>query len=131
MMNPLDGTEEISNDRKSLRFQYFTLTNILLPLEFQLYQYYAQIVPTQVHSLFSLPVDTCQYAISKRHRVIDHGRGSHGMPGIFIKYEMNPIKVDVYEVHRSYAEFLVRLCAIIGGIFATSGKHSWLAKMWG
>jgi len=103
MMNPLDGTEEITND------------------QFQLYQYYAQIVPTTVHSQFSSPLDTCQYAISKRHRVVDHSRGSHGMPGIFIKYEMSPINVDVYETHRSYAEFLVRLCAIVGGIFATSG----------
>jgi len=103
MMNPLDGTEEISDNA------------------FRLYQYYAHVVPTKVHSQFSSTVDTCQYSISKRHRTIDHSHGSHGMPGIFIKYDMTPITVDVYETHRSYTEFLVRLCAIIGGIFATSG----------
>ena len=41
--------------------------------------------------------------------------------GIFFKYELSSILVRVSEVHRPFWQFLVRLCGIVGGIFATSG----------
>ena len=43
--------------------------------------------------------------------------------GIFFKYDMSSIMVRVESRRRSFMGFLVRLCGIVGGIFATSGKH--------
>ena len=63
------------------------------------------------------------YFTSLQNRTIDHSQGSHGVPGIFIKYDMSPFTVKVTEEHRPIWQFLVRLCGIIGGVFATSGKH--------
>lgn len=43
------------------------------------------------------------------------------MPTLFFRYEIAPIKV-VYDVkHQVWSDFLVHLCAIIGGVFACSG----------
>ncbi len=59
-----------------------------------------------------------------QNRTINHQKGSHGVPGIFVKYDLNPLKVFVKEESRSYLQFLVRLCGIVGGIFATSGRQN-------
>lgn len=43
------------------------------------------------------------------------------MPGITIKYELSSVMIEVRERYRSFLQLLVRLCAIAGGVFATSG----------
>ena len=46
--------------------------------------------------------------------------------GIFFKYDLSSIMVRVENRRRSFWGFLVRLCGIVGGIFATSGNNgSW------
>lgn len=55
-------------------------------------------------------------------RPISHSSGSHGVPGIYFKYDMSFVKVKVTVEKHSVWRFLVRLCGIIGGVFATSGK---------
>ncbi|RXM36240.1 Endoplasmic reticulum-Golgi intermediate compartment protein 2 [Acipenser ruthenus] len=54
-------------------------------------------------------------------RVINHATGSHGVSGIFMKYDINSLMVTVTEQHMPFWQFLVRLCGIIGGIFSTTG----------
>ncbi|XP_069133308.1 LOW QUALITY PROTEIN: endoplasmic reticulum-Golgi intermediate compartment protein 2-like [Argopecten irradians] len=74
---------------------------------------------------YRLNVDTYQYAVSHRNRSIDHSTGSHGVPGIFVKYDLNSLKIRVSEVHRPFGQFLIRLVGIVGGIFSVSGiMHS-------
>ncbi|CAB3987587.1 Hypothetical predicted protein [Paramuricea clavata] len=68
---------------------------------------------------------TNQYSVTQRSRKINHVGGSHGVSGVFFKYDLSSILVRVDEVHRPFWQFLVRLCGIVGGIFATSGMlHS-------
>ncbi|GBN36665.1 hypothetical protein AVEN_42095-1, partial [Araneus ventricosus] len=55
-------------------------------------------------------------------RPINHQSGSHGVPGIYFKYDMSFVKVKVTVEKHSTWRFLVRLCGIIGGVFATSGR---------
>eukprot|EP00795_Rhopilema_esculentum_P011453 gene11453-21658_t len=60
-------------------------------------------------------------------RVVDPLSGSRGVPGIYFKYDLSSIMVSVTEEGRPFWQFLVRLCGIIGGIFATSGMlHSFV-----
>ncbi|XP_060065056.1 endoplasmic reticulum-Golgi intermediate compartment protein 2-like isoform X1 [Ylistrum balloti] len=106
VINPLDGEENVTPDN------------------FHMYQYFMQIVPTEVRT-YAANVDTYQYAVSHRNRSIDHSSGSHGVPGIFVKYDLNSLKIRVREVHRPFGQFLIRLVGIIGGIFSVSGiMHS-------
>ncbi len=53
-------------------------------------------------------------------RTIDHSQGSHGTPGITIKYDFAPMVIEVSEQRQSFIQVSVRLCAIVGGVFATS-----------
>lgn len=56
-----------------------------------------------------------------QERVINHAAGSHGVSGIFMKYDLSSLMVRVTEQHMPLWQFLVRLCGIIGGIFSTTG----------
>jgi len=62
-----------------------------------------------------------QYSVTEQATALDGGRGASGLPGVFFKYDLEPLTVRVIEIRRSFARFLVRLCGIIGGVFATSG----------
>uniref|UniRef100_A0A9J7Y756 Endoplasmic reticulum-Golgi intermediate compartment protein n=1 Tax=Cyprinus carpio carpio TaxID=630221 RepID=A0A9J7Y756_CYPCA len=79
----------------------------------QMFQYFITIVPTKLQT----------YKVSER--VINHAAGSHGVSGIFMKYDISSLMVKVTEQHMPLWQFLVRLCGIIGGIFSTTGMlHS-------
>lgn len=54
--------------------------------------------------------------------MINHAAGSHGVSGIFVKYDTSSLMVTVSEQHMPLWQFLVRLCGIIGGIFSTTGE---------
>ncbi|XP_052797939.1 endoplasmic reticulum-Golgi intermediate compartment protein 2-like isoform X1 [Mya arenaria] len=102
ILNPLDGEELVTHSN------------------YHLYQYFMKIVPTKVRT-YTNNVDTYQYSVTERNRAIDHSSGSHGVPGIFVKYDLFPFKIVVTEGHLPYSQFLVRLCGIVGGIFVVSG----------
>lgn len=102
IVNPLEGEEKLTSDYSHM------------------YQYFLQVVPTKVDTTFS-SVDTYQYAATENNRTISHSKGSHGVPGIFVKYDLSSLRVHIRESHQPFSQFLVRLCGIVGGIFATSG----------
>ncbi|ELU08142.1 hypothetical protein CAPTEDRAFT_19918 [Capitella teleta] len=101
-INPLDGEEKNTNDN------------------YHMYQYFIQVVPTHVKTLFT-DINTYQFSVTEQNRTISHGKGSHGIPGIFVKYDLAPMMVKVIESHKPFSQLLIRLCGIIGGLFATSG----------
>ncbi|GAB6031762.1 hypothetical protein CHUAL_010171 [Chamberlinius hualienensis] len=102
IINPLDAEQKITDKN------------------FYVYQYYVQVVPTDIHT-FRHKSSTYQYSVTEQERIIDHEHGSHGVPGIYFKYDMSSIKIKVSEDREHVWQFLVRLCAIVGGVFATSG----------
>ncbi|XP_014676767.1 PREDICTED: endoplasmic reticulum-Golgi intermediate compartment protein 2-like, partial [Priapulus caudatus] len=96
-----------------------SLTNPFSLAANQMYQYFIKVVPTKVNTN-AVRTDTHQYSVTERERAVDHAGGSHGVPGIYFKYDVAGLKVSVTEQHKSYWQFLVRLSGIIGGVFATS-----------
>ena len=84
-----------------------------------IFQYYLDVVSTKVRTSW-IWSDTFQFSVSELFREIDHSSGSHGMPGIFFKYDFSPVCVDIKQHSIPFGRFLVRLCAIVGGVFATS-----------
>ncbi|XP_056455179.1 endoplasmic reticulum-Golgi intermediate compartment protein 2-like [Gadus chalcogrammus] len=101
-INPLDGTEKISPDHNHM------------------FQYFITIVPTKLNT-YQIAADTHQYSVTERERPINHAAGSHGVSGIFMKYDISSLMVRVTEQHMPFWKFLVRLCGIVGGIFSTTG----------
>ncbi|KAK6487925.1 endoplasmic reticulum-Golgi intermediate compartment protein 2-like isoform X1 [Huso huso] len=102
IINPLDGTEKISVEHN------------------RMFQYFITIVPTKLKT-YKISADTHQFSVTEQERVINHATGSHGVSGIFMKYDINSLMVTVTEQHMPFWQFLVRLCGIIGGIFSTTG----------
>lgn len=83
------------------------------------FQYFIDVVPTEVHTLTGKKL-TYQYSVKDHVRPIDHSRGSHGTPGIYFKYDISALKVQVTKDRLGFFQFLVRLCAGVGGLVATS-----------
>lgn len=102
LISPLDGTEKVSADANHM------------------FQYFITIVPTRLNT-YKISADTHQYSVTERERVINHAAGSHGVSGIFMKYDLSSLMVKVTEQHMPLWQFLVRLCGIVGGIFSTTG----------
>lgn len=106
IISPLDGTEKVSADSNHM------------------FQYFITIVPTKLNT-YKVSAETHQYSVTEQERVINHAAGSHGVSGIFMKYDISSLMVKVTETHMPLWQFLVRLCGIIGGIFSTTGMiHS-------
>ncbi|XP_043944132.1 endoplasmic reticulum-Golgi intermediate compartment protein 2 isoform X1 [Protopterus annectens] len=102
IINPLDGTEKIASDYNHM------------------FQYFITVVPTKLDT-YKISADTHQYSVTERERAINHAAGSHGVSGIFMKYDISSLMVTVTEQHMPLWKFLIRLCGIIGGIFSTTG----------
>ena len=98
VVNPLDVTLKISPDKQHM------------------FQYYLRIVPTKFKTL-THSLDTYQYAVTERNRT----KGGHGLPGLFFKYDLTPMVVQITERRHSLIQFFIRLIGIVGGIFSTSG----------
>ncbi|CAH0719296.1 unnamed protein product, partial [Brenthis ino] len=95
---PLEGDEKITLD------------------ENMLYQYFVEVVPTDVDTTFE-SIKTFQYSVKELQRPISHTKGSHGVPGIFLKYDMAALKIKVYQERENLLQFMLRLFSIIGGIY--------------
>ncbi|CAL8339475.1 unnamed protein product [Arctogadus glacialis] len=102
VIHPLDGTQKTT------------------PNNNQMFQYFITVVPTKLHT-YKISADTHQFAVTEREREIDHAAGSHGVAGIFVKYDTSALMVTVREQHMPLGQFLVRLCGIVGGVFSTTG----------
>ncbi|XP_061899079.1 endoplasmic reticulum-Golgi intermediate compartment protein 2-like [Entelurus aequoreus] len=102
IISPLDGTEKVTTESNHM------------------FQYFLTIVPTKLNT-YKVSADMHQYSVTERERAINHAAGSHGISGIFMKYDISSLMVKVSEQHMPLWKFLVRLCGIVGGIFSTTG----------
>lgn len=110
-INPLDSTLKLTNDRSHM------------------FQYYIQVVPTKFRTLHRT-LSTNQFSVTEQNRTISHRKGSHGVPGVFFKFDMNAMSVEIVENRKPFGQFLIRLCGIVGGIFATSGMlHMFIGSL--
>lgn len=78
------------------------------------HQYFAQVVPTSYKSSGGRVLHTNQYSVTESFRPAD----GQLLPGVFVYYNLSPIKIDVVETRRSIFHFVVQLSAIIGGVFS-------------
>lgn len=90
---------------------------------FTAFQYYLRIVPTTYidasgRKLMTSQVCgdrnvllTLQYAVTDYTRTFDHGKG---IPGIFFKYDLEPMNVTIRERTTSLYQFLIRLVGVVG-----------------
>jgi len=104
---PLDQTEHYDIDQMAL------------------HKYFIKVVPTQVKSSsFSsspLPsmssiVDSYQFSYSTFVQKIELQK-QFALPGVFFVYDLSPITVTYEEASMGFLHFVVKMCAIVGGIY--------------
>ncbi|KAI8918195.1 endoplasmic reticulum vesicle transporter-domain-containing protein [Powellomyces hirtus] len=100
-----------------------TLETARSPMD--MFQYFVAIVPTiylDANRAFGKKVIlTSQYAVTDYQRSLDPMHNQGGVPGVFIKYDIEPIMVRITESRMGILGFLTRFCGILGGIFVTVG----------
>ncbi|ORY54753.1 endoplasmic reticulum vesicle transporter-domain-containing protein [Leucosporidium creatinivorum] len=84
---------------------------------FHIFQYFVSVVSTTYVDARRRILNTSQYSVTDMSRVTEHGRG---VPGIFIKYDIEPMSLTIRERTTTLLQFLVRLAGIVGGILVCS-----------
>ncbi|KAG0222006.1 hypothetical protein BGW41_006266 [Actinomortierella wolfii] len=101
IVNPLDDSFEISKDH------------------FEAFQYFMAVVPTIYIDRSGRELITNQYSVNEHRKAYEEDRG---IPGLFFKYDIEPITLLIKEQsNMSFGHLLVRLAGLIGGYFVTAG----------
>lgn len=90
----------------------------LLPADFAVFQYFVSIVPTNYIDSRGRKLQTNQYSVTDYTRTVQHGEG---VPGIFIKFDIEAVTLTLKQRTISFVTFLVRLAGIIGGVWVCAG----------
>lgn len=61
-----------------------------------------------------------QYSLTEYYSPVH--KGEVQLPAIYFMYDLSPIMVAIKDARASFAHLLVRLCAVVGGVFAITGK---------
>jgi hypothetical protein len=103
LVNPLDNSIEISQENH------------------EAFQYFLSIVPTTYIDNNNRILYTNQYSVTDYNNIIDINKGLISVPGIFFKYDIEPISVKITENSKiGFIRFLVRLSGLVGGIWVTA-----------
>ncbi|CAH6718618.1 ER-derived vesicles protein Erv41p [[Candida] jaroonii] len=102
--NPLDFTGKVTEEN------------------YQAYKYYAKVVPTTYEKL-GIVIDTNQYSLTEQHKVIKPKKTGNPQspPGIFFKYDFEPIKLLIAERRIPFIQFVAKLGTICGGLMILAG----------
>ncbi|WVQ80240.1 hypothetical protein IAT38_002345 [Cryptococcus sp. DSM 104549] len=84
---------------------------------FTIFQYFLRVVPTTYVDAGRRRLTTSQYAVTDYSRSFEHGRG---IPGLFFKYDLEPMSVIIRERTTSLYHFFIRLVGVIGGVWTVA-----------
>lgn len=85
------------------------------------YSYHIRVVPTLYEDLYGTIIDSQQFSVSDFVQLYEPEANTYIHPGVWWKYDFAPTMVRMVETRRSFASFIISLCAILGGIFAITG----------
>ncbi|GAA5909749.1 Erv41p [Sporobolomyces salmoneus] len=92
--------------------------SVYIPLaDFHIFQYFLSVVSTTYIDARRRILHTNQYSVTDMDRTTEHGKG---VPGIFFKYDIEPMSLTIRERTTSLLQFLVRLAGIVGGVLVCS-----------
>jgi len=81
------------------------------------FQYFLSVVPTVyvTDDCGRKIIETNQYAVTEQSHP-SAGHMGQEVPGIFFKYDVEPLQLTIFHSHMSTYRFLIRLVAIVGGV---------------
>jgi len=75
-------------------------------------------VPTTYIAPRSNPLRTSQYSVTHYTREVQHDQGT---PGIFFKFELDPLHLTLHQRTTSFLQLLIRVVGVLGGVFVCMG----------
>ncbi|ODQ64068.1 putative COPii-coated vesicle-associated protein [Nadsonia fulvescens var. elongata DSM 6958] len=102
LVNPLDGTTQLASEGESMTK----------------YHYLLSLIPT-IYRSGSKNIQTQQYSYKTQKRVF--GGPSREIPGIFLQYDIGAIELDIHHKRMAFAQWLIRMASILGGVITCSG----------
>ncbi|CAO4387089.1 unnamed protein product [Caenorhabditis nigoni] len=99
LVTPLAGAEHISESGQDI------------------YRYFIKIVPTKIYGYFTYTL-AYQYSVTFLKKQLKEGEHSHG--GILFEYEFTANVIEVHKTSTTLFSYLIRICSILGGVYATS-----------
>ena len=84
-----------------------------------------QIVPTNYFTRMGVVLETSQYSVGEYAMPVmtspdDHTKGGVRYPYVDISYDLSPIIMTINQSPASMLHFLVRMCAVIGGVLSVT-----------
>eukprot|EP01083_Nonionella_stella_P051785 137501_1 len=90
-----------------------------------IYQYYLKIIPTVYQSVWGSMLQTNQYSVTDQFKPIPEMKVGESfvpqLPGVFFSYGFSNFMVEVTDETESFTQFVVQLCAIVGGVITITG----------
>lgn len=83
---------------------------------FYKFQYYLSVVPT-VYTDNSHIIITNQYAVTEQ----SHSVPETSVPGVFVKFDIEPIKLTISEYNGGFLALLIRLVNVVSGVMVAGG----------
>ena len=81
----------------------------------QTLEHHVNVMPTSFSSSGETELETYQFTSTS------HSRTKDALPSLIISYHVSPIQVRIRAESQPVSEFVVNLCAVIGGAFAIFG----------
>ena len=108
------------------------------PSHFFKYQYYLSVVPTIYTRTPTSPdltssntIFTNQYAVTSQSHMV----GEQTIPGIFFKFDIEPILLTISEERGSLLTLVVRVVNVVSGVLVGGGwcyqLMGWAGEIWG
>lgn len=104
VVSPLDNTLQIVTDKREGALA-----------ESAIFEYYTKVVPTTYVPLGRPPLHVYQFTASSNKIM------NQQMPSLYFRYDFSPVTVEYKEARESLSQFLIHICAVIGGIFTMAG----------
>ena len=78
-------------------------------------EHHINVVPTSFTQGGSVPVETYQFTSTS------HSRTKDTLPSVLFSYDVSPIHAKLRDESKPMSEFVISLCAIVGGAFSVFG----------
>ncbi|KAK3392122.1 endoplasmic reticulum vesicle transporter-domain-containing protein [Sordaria brevicollis] len=112
LVNPLDQTVNVAT------------------ANFHKFQYFISVVPT-VYTASGKSIVTNQYAVTEQSQEVTE----RIIPGIFVKYDIEPILLNIVEERDSFLLFLIKVVNVISGALVAGHWgyriSDWFQEVWG
>lgn len=81
------------------------------------YQYFFTLVPTVVSKLGEVRKEGYQYSVTEHLRHLPPN-SALGLPGVYLHYDVSPVKVEEVERRETWGMFVTTVAAVFGGSVA-------------